>query len=694
MEKAIEIKRRAQRCIQNGDLDGALREYEKLVSGEDADPYNHVLLADLLYRKGEQIEAADRYLDAVTAYERASLFKNAIAVCKKMVRLSLSPAKVLKHLAQLHALDGLAGEASLYHIQYAEQMVRSNEPAEAAVALRAAFDVCQDNIRVLEQLAEAHLMQGEDVQAARTLQEAAGHYRSVGHESDATRVLERAAQLDPTGRSPAASEAAAAPTASAPATAPPNSTPEPDALELDPKYQSMFETAPGALEGLESGRHEAPAPMPMGEPIAAESESEPIEEWDPSGAPTLRSPGAPEVVAEAESEAGVFEISDADAAETTPMMAAAEAEAMQAFEESDVEAAADEVREVQEDPAIEEEPAIYEIEETEASGIASIPLPAGLSFESAPPAEVDPLARVEQLLADAQEQFRAGERDLASRTLMKAAQAYETLGRMESAATIYRSLGRGAQATPELMTLWLSNCEARGDAREAAQVSCELGDRALNEGAADIAQTWFERAAGFDPMNETARRRLSRLTGAGPEQELPSAAPTSVAAPAMEPGRVEVAVGRAEAVTFDLSGLLTEFQRGVEAQLSGDSQSHYDLGMTYREMGLLEQAVDSFRISEQEARLSARSLEMIGRCFTDMGRWAEATIEFGRALDVPGIDEVAMAELRYHQGVALVHAGDPMMALQEFEKVASVLEGYEDVDERIRALREQLEKAA
>ena len=53
LEKAIEIKRRAQRCIQNGDLDGALAEYEKLVAIEDSDPYNLVLLADLLFKKGD-----------------------------------------------------------------------------------------------------------------------------------------------------------------------------------------------------------------------------------------------------------------------------------------------------------------------------------------------------------------------------------------------------------------------------------------------------------------------------------------------------------------------------------------------------------------------------------------------------------------------------------------------------------------
>ena len=161
----------------------------------------------------------------------------------------------------------------------------------------------------------------------------------------------------------------------------------------------------------------------------------------------------------------------------------------------------------------------------------------------------------------------------------------------------------------------------------------------------------------------------------------------------MEAGRVEVAVGRGEAVTFDLSGLLSEFQRGVEAQLAGDPQSHYDLGMTYREMGLLEQAVDSFRVAVGEPRLAARALEMIGRCHADQSRWAEAVGEFRRALQQPTPDG-GDAELRFHYAHALVELGEAESALTEYERVASQLPGHEDVDDRIAALRRVLGRAA
>jgi tetratricopeptide (TPR) repeat protein len=106
LEKAIEIKRRAQRCVQNGDLDGALREYEKLVETPESDPYNFVLLADLLFKKGDQVKAAERYMHAVTAYEKAGpLQERDRGVQEDGPTVAVADAGA-QQLANLHALDG------------------------------------------------------------------------------------------------------------------------------------------------------------------------------------------------------------------------------------------------------------------------------------------------------------------------------------------------------------------------------------------------------------------------------------------------------------------------------------------------------------------------------------------------------------------------------------------------------------
>ncbi len=775
MEKAIEIKRRAQRCIQNGDLDGALAEYEKLVGFEDSDPYNFVLLADLLYKKGEQADAAERYLAAVNAYEKASLYKNAIAVCKKMTRLSLTPAKVLNALANLHALDGLAGEAALYYVQYAEHMVRTSAPAEAAHALRKAFDVCQDNIRVLEQLSEAWVLAGDQHQAALALVEAAGHYRARGQEIDAARVAKRAGALDasvdgvadfdapppsaagaeePAQAAPAAGierEREAAPAAESPVARADAPAPDAglasveDALELEPTSRAgvaapAAENADGhGVEGFDSGRHDYAAGAPAEAPsAAAPSEASPddfaVSEADiqvygevdaPADARAVPAPAGDEDVqyvieegsladavqaveaASGETPAGepVYEITvdDSDAAGfgMSPERAEAIAAAAPDDEVEHVIVIEDESGPVE---TVREEgpphPHVHGRAPGLAFGAPGAPRhePEGAHAPHAHPSGVHRapasheigLQHVEGLLTQAQEQFRAGEREQASATLARAAQAYEVLGRYDSAATIYRSLGRSATVAPAVLELWLVNCERRGDAKEAASVACEVGDRALNAGDEPAAKRWFERALEFDAQNDLARRRLQRLaSGAAPAPAPVGAAP---GAPAMEAGRVEVAVGRGEAVTFDLSGLLSEFQRGVEAQLAGDARSHYDLGMAYREMGLLEQAVDSFRIAVGDPALAPRALEMVGRCHAEQGRWAEAVGEFRRALEHP-IAADDGAELRFHYAHALVELGESEAALAEYETVAAQLPGFEDVDARISALRRVLGRA-
>src|SRR5882672_9041941 len=258
LEKAIEIKRRAQRCVQNGDLDGALREYEKLVEPPESDPYNFVLLADLLYKKGEKPRASERYLNAVTAYEKAGLYKNAIAVCKKMMRLTLSQAQVLRHLAELHALDGLTSEASIYYSQYADQMVRANNAPEAVKALRKAFDNGQENVKLLEQLSEVLLIEGDQAKSAAALREAAGHWRTRGQELEARRCLERADRMDPSRAAPAAGGGAD------PAEAMPTLELPPTAPAAAPRTKSSAVPEPGMLDTQRTAALGRSTPAPAG----------------------------------------------------------------------------------------------------------------------------------------------------------------------------------------------------------------------------------------------------------------------------------------------------------------------------------------------------------------------------------------------------------------------------------------------
>lgn len=765
MEKAIEIKRRAQRCVQNGDVDGALREYEKLVETPESDPYNFVLLADLLYKKGEQGKAAERYLSAVQAYQTAGLFKNAIAVCKKMSRLSLAPSMVLRHLAALHALDGLASEASVYYSQYADLMLRANNGAEAIQALRQAFDLGQENIKLLEQLSEVLLLEGQPAKAAEAMLEAARHWETRGQALEARRCQARATLIDP-------SVASAQPASHVgpPGLPPPHvvTPPQPGAAPAPPMLAPVLNT-PSAVPVAPEPVAAEPAPAPASEPQAAPVLFTPgAVEVNPVAPPPTPAPVASEVQPtengaspdaaayvdrpEPPPAAGILTGSripgltapSLDPAEATRLPVESgpsfvpsgfESKPMSGLTQSPVFGAApppvantNEFEAGHTFVAPTPEPAsaaaevpvkaegVYEIGAEEASSyeaaLREVQQPGAVAPRPTPfaqePAPADPtpsmiarrpeellggVANVEGLLQRAQDEFRAGRRDSASQALVEAALAYERLGRLDSAATIFRSLGRGANAPVGVMELWLANCEKRTDGAEGSQVACELGDRALNDSHEDQARRWFEHALALDATNDTARRRLLRMTAAPPPAAAAEPVPPAAPAPS-EAGRVAVAVGRGRAVTFDLQGLLQEFQRGVESQLEGDVQGHYDLGMAYREMGLHDEAISSFRIAERDPRLAQRAREMIGRSFADSGRYEDAVREFDRSLQLLPLDAAAEAELRYLMAMSMAATGEMADAMAQMEIADMRFPGRPDIQQRLAEWRRAFGQAA
>ncbi len=648
MEKAIEIKRRAQRCVQNGDLDGALGEYEKLVAADDSDPYSFVLLADLLYKKGDHAGAARRYLSSTDAYQKNTLYKNAIAVCKKMVRLSLSPAVVLQRLAVLHALDGLTTEAALFHMQHADLMLREDKADEAAASLRSAFEISPDNVKTLERLADVNLVRGDKDAAVQALSDAIHRYEQSGQGAHAERCRNRLTQIRP-GSVPRAEpddRALEEPPDSRRAMRAPQAAREPEESLV---LESGLETA---TYRLRSEAQAVPADAFAGDERAA-GEGHGLRFRSPAEAPEDEVP--------------------ADPPAGEPAMADRSFET--AYEERDAR--------------------------------AEVPPEDGGEASDGNAPHAQGMARIEELLTLAQEQFRSGRRDVATSALVEAAGVYEELGQFDNAATIYRSLSKSATAARDVMMLWMRNCEVRRDLVEAAQVACELGDLALNEGDHANALSWFKHARSMDATNALAFRRLERLRGGGaPEEETrvaagvaaaPSPPAAAKAAPAgagpqgFEPGRVEVEVGRGGAVTFDLGSLVSEFQRGIEAQIAGDAQGHYDLAMTYREMGLLEQAIEAFRSAAVDPAFAVRCSELIGRSLLDEGRFDEAGREFETGLNLPGLTPMARADLRYQLGLSHEAAGRVQEALADFERVYAMHASYPDVALKIRVLRKMLE---
>jgi tetratricopeptide (TPR) repeat protein len=127
-----------------------------------------------------------------------------------------------------------------------------------------------------------------------------------------------------------------------------------------------------------------------------------------------------------------------------------------------------------------------------------------------------------------------------------------------------------------------------------------------------------------------------------------------------------------------------------------DLETHYNLGIAFREMGLLEEAISEFQKvakATDRGRPFAYTMQcctLLGLAFMDKGQPGVAAIWYDRALRTPDLDPESALALRYDLGVAQESAGEPSAALKSFSQVYAMNIDYRDVGERIAALQKPI----
>ncbi len=146
---------------------------------------------------------------------------------------------------------------------------------------------------------------------------------------------------------------------------------------------------------------------------------------------------------------------------------------------------------------------------------------------------------------------------------------------------------------------------------------------------------------------------------------------------------------------------LAEVFEEFRAELGGlgeeeeDLETHYNLGIAYREMGLLEEAIGEFqRVAKavqagRPFRYAMQCCILLALCFMEKNQPKAAALWYERALRTAGLDQETEIALRYDLGVALEQAGDARGALDCFLQVYAMNIDYRDVAERIAALEKR-----
>jgi len=213
-------------------------------------------------------------------------------------------------------------------------------------------------------------------------------------------------------------------------------------------------------------------------------------------------------------------------------------------------------------------------------------------------------------------------------------------------------------------------------------VAAKSGKGLLDDFALDLAESLPEDFAA--PAGAPAPP-ASKVT---PPPPAPAAAPAAAAAAAAAPA----ASGDIKSA---LSDIFDEFKEGVEAGQpeEEDPNTHYNLGVAFKEMALLDEAIGEFQkvCHAMDAGVPfaepVQAYTMLAGCFAEKGVPEASTKWLLKALALPNIDADTKLALHYEIGSVSESAGDKNTALKHFMEVYGTNIDYRDVAERIKALR-------
>jgi len=144
----------------------------------------------------------------------------------------------------------------------------------------------------------------------------------------------------------------------------------------------------------------------------------------------------------------------------------------------------------------------------------------------------------------------------------------------------------------------------------------------------------------------------------------------------------------------DLSDMFGELKHELEegaANSDADPETHYNLGVAFREMGLLDEAIGELQKVCQSVEHGhpfpqiMQTYTWLAQCFLDKGVPEVAVRWYETALKLPSLDQETRTALHYELGSSFESAGNNPAALSNFMEVYGSNIDYRDVAERIKA---------
>ncbi|TAL16956.1 tetratricopeptide repeat protein [bacterium] len=141
----------------------------------------------------------------------------------------------------------------------------------------------------------------------------------------------------------------------------------------------------------------------------------------------------------------------------------------------------------------------------------------------------------------------------------------------------------------------------------------------------------------------------------------------------------------------ELDDIVKEFKAGVSEKLDADDfETHYDLGVAYKEMGLLDEALYEFQQASRGSEKAKDAYASMAMIYRDTGQLQEARSALNLALSAATKSREDRAAVLYELGAVCEELKEYRDAFACFKQAAALSPGLRDVAERLEALKSTL----
>ncbi len=185
-------------------------------------------------------------------------------------------------------------------------------------------------------------------------------------------------------------------------------------------------------------------------------------------------------------------------------------------------------------------------------------------------------------------------------------------------------------------------------------------------------------------------------------EPVPEPIPTAVSDPDPKPDLGAINIddfaspipGQTAAPDEDLEATIDSFADAADDVLEDeDYKAHYDLGLAYKSMGLLDKSIYEFQISAKDDDTYLASCDEIADCFLQQDM-PEAALKWAKkGIDREGYSADYYLNLWFNYGVALESLEKEEEALDAFKNVYQENARFRGVSKKIKALKKKLKPA-